>query len=133
VDIEAIREGMTVYSEDNKKLGRIIRRDGDDLIIEKGLLSKNEYVASLDDVMRVEEDRVWLRQSAAEIEGAPEEGEEAARGAPGERARDEDRLSAAPDEEEVVMIEEEVVMDLPTDEDEPGAMKSPGRNPNGRR
>jgi hypothetical protein len=136
VDIEAIREGMTVYSEDGKKLGKVIRRDGDDLVIEKGLITKREYVATLDDVARVEGDRIWLRETADEIESAPEESEPAVRKGPPPLPRESetDRMSARPDEEEemLVFIEEEVVVELPPDDVEPG-VKAPGRNPNGRR
>jgi len=138
MDIEAIREGMTVYSEDGHKLGKIIRRDDEDLIIEKGVFSRTELVASLDDVARAEGDRVWLRQTAAEVEGpSPEEDEALGAGGSGGRrgegARDADQLSAAAPKEVVVVIEEEFVLDLPTDDAQPGAPRGPGGKPGGQR
>lgn len=132
MDIQAIREGMTVYSKDGQKLGKIIRRDDEDLIIQKGLLHKTEHVASPDDVARIEGDVVWLRQTAAELDGAPQEEDESARTrASGETPRDPEGVAAAGDEEVVVVFEEEVVLELPPD-DEPAGVQSPGRTPNGR-
>jgi hypothetical protein len=122
---------MTVYSKDGQKLGKIIRRDGEDLIIQKGLLNKQEHVASLDDVARVEGEVVWLRQTAAELEGPPQEEDEDARTrASGETPRDAESIAAG-HEEVVVVFEEEVVLELPPD-DEPAGVQSPGRTPNGR-
>jgi hypothetical protein len=136
MDIENIREGMTVYSEDGHKLGKIIRRDDEDLIIEKGVLSRTELAASLDDVARVEGDRVWLRQTAAEVEGPPPEEDEGFGAGPGgqrnQGARDADELSGASPQEVVVVFEEEIVLDLPTDE-QPGAARGPGGSPKDRR
>ena len=128
MDIEAIREGMTVHSEDGKRVGKIIRRDGDDLVIEKGLISKKEYVASLDDVARVERNQVWLRQSAAEFEGAPPEDETPARA--GGQPLDADGLSASSDDDDIlILLDDDLVIELPPP---PPVMQAPGRNPGGR-
>jgi hypothetical protein len=132
VDIDQIGEGMTVHSADGKRVGKIIRRDGDDLVIEKGLFSKKEYVASLDDVARVEQGQVWLRQSAAELEGAPPEDEAPPRASGEPEPSDADRLSAAgeDDEEILVLLEDDLVLELPPDG--PPAFHAPGRTPSGR-
>jgi hypothetical protein len=72
MDLEAIRDGMTVYSADGERLGKVIRRSGDTLLIEKGLFFKKDYLARFDDVERVEDDRLWLRRTREEIEAGPE-------------------------------------------------------------
>ena len=72
MDVEAIREGMTVYSSDGEKLGKIIGRDGDTLVIEKGLFFKKDYLASTQDVNRVDDDEVWLLRTRAELESPTE-------------------------------------------------------------
>jgi hypothetical protein len=79
MDVEAIRDGMTVYSSDGEKLGKVIRRSGDTLLIEKGLFFKKDYLARFEDVERVEDDRIWLRRTRHEIEvpSEPEEAEQA--------------------------------------------------------
>jgi hypothetical protein len=119
---------MTVHSEDGKRVGKIIRRDGDDLVIEKGLISKKEYVASLDDVARVERNQVWLRQSAAELEGAPPEDETPARA--GGQPSDADGLSASSDDDDIlILLDDDLVIELPPP---PPVMQAPGRNPGGR-
>jgi hypothetical protein len=143
VDEAAIREGLTVYSQDGKKLGRIISRDGDDLVIEKGLLSRKDYAATIDDVDRIEGDRVWLRQSAAEIERPPQEEDETGR-ARSQRAggrepavftteagEADQRAAGAPEEDEVLLIEEELVVEVP--DGGPGGLGAPGRSSTGRR
>jgi hypothetical protein len=72
MDLEAIRDGMTVYSADGERLGKVIRRSGDTLLIEKGLFFKKDYLARFDDVERAEDDRLWLRRTREEIEAGPE-------------------------------------------------------------
>jgi hypothetical protein len=66
----ALREGMTVYSKDGKKLGKIVELDDDTLVVEKGLFFRKDHVADVGDVERVHEGEVWLRSSAADIEAA---------------------------------------------------------------
>jgi hypothetical protein len=66
----ALREGMTVYSKDGKKLGKIVELDDDTLVVEKGLFFRKDHVADVADVDRVHEGEVWLRSSAADIEAA---------------------------------------------------------------
>jgi hypothetical protein len=128
--MEAIRVGMTVYDEDGKKLGKIVGRDGDDLVIEKGFLSRKEYVVTIDDVARVEEDRILLRQSAEAVEAPHEEDEGQATARTGAReVPGAERMAAAPDDDDevLVFIDEEFVIDL--EGEEPGAARPPGRTP----
>jgi Uncharacterized protein conserved in bacteria (DUF2171) len=59
--VTTVREGMTAYSADGKKLGKVIRSFGDTLLIEKGLLFRKDYVVGPEDVERVEGDRITLK------------------------------------------------------------------------
>jgi hypothetical protein len=59
--VTPVREGMTAYSADGKKLGKVIRSFGDTLLIEKGLLFRKDYVVGPEDVDRVEGDKITLR------------------------------------------------------------------------
>jgi hypothetical protein len=146
-----IREGMTVYSKDGKKLGKIIKRDGDNFVVEKGLFFKKDYLASLEDVERLEGDEVRLRRTADEVQRAPEDGDEQAEDRTSRRssrsasssgtlsadaASDEGLTVGAVDGDEgvVTLIEEEVVAVAAADEDdEAGGLGAPGRYPNARR
>ena len=99
MDAEAIRDGMTVYSADGEKLGKVISRSGDTLLIEKGLFFRKDYLARLDDVERIEDDQIWLRRTREEIEAGPDleepDAAEAPRAAsPGARSSDGSELSA---------------------------------------
>ena len=75
MDGEMIREGMTVYSAEGDKLGKVVRQDGDFLQIEKGLFFKRDYLASIEDIDRVEGDQAWLRRTREELDRAAEPGD----------------------------------------------------------
>jgi hypothetical protein len=145
MDTTSVREGMTVYSKDGKKLGKIIEREGDTLVIEKGLFFKKDYVATLADVDRVKDDEVWLQRNADEIETTDDDqatraikrqgaSREAGQGMSASAAADQTSSPGAEDEDEdvVVVVEEEVIAVAPADEDQPG-MGAPGRGPTPRR
>jgi hypothetical protein len=139
-----IREGMTVYSKDGKKLGKIVELDDDTLVVEKGLFFRKDHVADVADVDRVKDGEVWLRRSAAEIENAEKElrdlyeDEEDTEADAGEKVTASTAASGEPrsaetlfdDEDDgvVVTIEEEEVISV-TPEEPP----APGRNPPVRR
>src|SRR5216110_484892 len=111
MNIAAIRKGMTVYSKDGRKLGKIIGRQGEDLLIEKGLFFKKDYVVSGDDVDGFDGEQIWLRRAADEIQAASE-GHDGV----------------------VILIEEEVVTLVPDGEDdERDLLHAPPRDPNARR
>jgi uncharacterized protein (TIGR02271 family) len=56
----ALREGMTVYSVDDEKLGKIVRCDAGSFLIEKGIFFPKDYIARYEDVVNVVEDDVRL-------------------------------------------------------------------------
>ena len=71
----SIREGMTVRTSDGEKLGKIASVRGDEFIIEKGLLFKEDYTARCERIMDVQGDEVIYRPLAAgERAGFAEEG-----------------------------------------------------------
>jgi hypothetical protein len=69
MDRAAVREGMTVYSADGRKLGRVVEREGDTLVVEAGLFFKQDYAIALDDIDWVEGDSLHLCLEDDEIEG----------------------------------------------------------------
>jgi uncharacterized protein (TIGR02271 family) len=56
----ALHEGMTVYSIDDEKLGKIIRCDASTFIIEKGIFFPKDYIARYADIANVAGDEVRL-------------------------------------------------------------------------
>jgi hypothetical protein len=114
MDGDMIQEGMTVYSADGEKVGKIIRREGGILAIEKGFFFKKDYLATEDDVDRVEEDRVWLRRTREELEAAPDmdDLEDEPAPPPSQRRDERPAMSAsgeAPDEVMVVVEKIDVI------------------------
>jgi hypothetical protein len=121
MDAEAIRDNMTVYSADGEKLGKVISRRGDTLLIEKGLFFRKDYLARLDEVERIEDDQIWLRRTKEEIEAGPDLDEPEAVETPrlSSRSSDGAALSAGagyvPPEAVVVIVEEEIeLIDAPS-------------------
>jgi hypothetical protein len=137
MNIAAIRNGMTVYSKDGRKLGKIIGRQGEDLLIEKGLFFKKDYVVSADDVDGFDGEQVWLHLAADQIEAASEGHEDEVGQARQRReasgAGRPERLSAD-DDGVVIEFEEEVVTVVSDPEpDQQDLLHAPPRDPNARR
>ena len=65
-----IREGMNVLSADGKRLGRIIRIEGDSLLIEKGIFFHKDYACSANNIREVRGDDVILSLSKIQLETA---------------------------------------------------------------
>jgi uncharacterized protein (TIGR02271 family) len=66
-----IREGMTVRSSDGEKLGKVIRCDADQFLIEKGFFFPKDYAARYDEVSTIRDDEVLLAATAESFrEGA---------------------------------------------------------------
>src|SRR5438270_6590319 len=65
-----IREGMNVLSADGERLGRIIRIEGDSLLIEKGFFFHKDYACSVNNVREVRGDDVILSLSKIQLETA---------------------------------------------------------------
>lgn len=69
IDKGLIREGMTVYSAEGDKLGKVIACDASTFIIEKGFFFPKDFVARFDDVADVRGDDIHLsrgREALAE-------------------------------------------------------------------
>src|SRR5438477_7948022 len=65
-----IREGMNVLSADGKRLGRIVRIEGDSLLIEKGIFFHKDYACSANNIREVRGDDVILSLSKIQLETA---------------------------------------------------------------
>lgn len=75
IDKSRIREGMTVYSAEGDKLGKVISCDASTFIIEKGFFFPKDYVARFDDVRDVTGDDVHLSRGRDMLGEAGEERE----------------------------------------------------------
>jgi hypothetical protein len=141
MDTGMIREGMTVYSRDGKRLGKIIRQDADSLVIEKGLFFKKDFVARRADVDRVDADEVWLALDAAHAEAERHEEEPerrrstpAAGGAPGDEERAAgggmyaSSASDSGEQDVVVVMEEEVLYATPTELEDDARLPGRGKD-----
>jgi hypothetical protein len=69
-----IREGMTIYSADLEKLGKVVRCNPTTFVIEKGFFFPRDYVARYEDVSRISGDDGWLQLNARDIASAADEG-----------------------------------------------------------
>ena len=58
--------GMPVYDRRGARVGRVCGADGWDLLIERGLILRRTCAVSMEDIDRVEEDRVVLGVSKDE-------------------------------------------------------------------
>lgn len=149
MDVAAIRDGMTAYSADGKKLGKIVKHDDDTAVVEKGLFFKKDYVVDLEDVGRIIGDDVWLRVNHDVVED--EERDDRRRRAPAAASGttasavaaaggDDGTTSTASDAEliddaDVMVIEEEVVVVAAPAGSTDAGISSPGspdRDPNTR-
>jgi hypothetical protein len=128
----AVREGMTANSADGKKLGKVIRRFSDTLVIEKGLFFKKDYVVGPEDVVGVEGDEITLRLTQDQLENAEvagqqadreDEDEEALRTGTGRiEAQPSDQVLAAGDDEPDTVyfqVDEKIVVVATDDDDDP--------------
>jgi uncharacterized protein (TIGR02271 family) len=64
-----LREGMTVYSADGTKLGKITEAQDASFFIEKGFFFPKEYVARYDEIADIRGDEVFLRGSDEILRG----------------------------------------------------------------
>jgi hypothetical protein len=60
IDRSLIREGMTVYSSDGEKLGKVRSCDATTFVIEKGFFFRKDYIARYDDVRSVDDEGTHL-------------------------------------------------------------------------
>ncbi len=78
--IRQIRQGMTVYSSDGEKLGKVIQCDASTFIIEKGFFFPKDFIARFDDVSLVAGDEIRLSRGRAQLSEGPRDEEELAQG-----------------------------------------------------
>jgi uncharacterized protein (TIGR02271 family) len=98
IDRALIHDGMTVYSAEGDKLGKIVACEANSFIIEKGFFFPKDYVARFEDVATVQGDDVHLalgREALSELGTARGEGTVTA------RATDEMRVPVAEEELDV--------------------------------
>jgi uncharacterized protein (TIGR02271 family) len=62
-----LREGMTVYSSDAQRLGKVVQCSPATFVIEKGFFFKKDYLARYEDISRISQDEAWLRVNARDI------------------------------------------------------------------
>ncbi|HET9596982.1 MAG TPA: YsnF/AvaK domain-containing protein [Anaeromyxobacteraceae bacterium] len=60
VDRNQVREGMTVYSSDGEKLGKVLTCDQSTFVIEKGFFFPKDYIARYDHVAEAQGDEIHL-------------------------------------------------------------------------
>jgi hypothetical protein len=68
MDRVVIREGMSAFSADGKRLGRVVVRVDAGWAVEGGLFFKEDYAIEIEDVARIEGDEVHLALEDDEIE-----------------------------------------------------------------
>jgi uncharacterized protein (TIGR02271 family) len=64
MDTRGVREGMTVYSSDSEKLGKVVQCADDFFLIEKGFFFPKDYIARYDQVSDITGDDIRLRETA---------------------------------------------------------------------
>jgi uncharacterized protein (TIGR02271 family) len=67
-----ISEGMAVRSSDGEKLGKIVAREADGFVVEKGFFFPKDCFVRADDVVGVSDGEVQLRSTAASLRDASE-------------------------------------------------------------
>ncbi|MCP3105299.1 hypothetical protein LZ198_41165 [Myxococcus sp. K15C18031901] len=68
-----IQMGMKVRGHDGHAIGRIIDMSGDELIVEKGLIRRHDFLVSLEDVREVLHGEVILNHGLDSLFFAPRE------------------------------------------------------------
>src|SRR5437899_8958485 len=63
-----VREGMNVLSADGERLGRVMRIEGDSLLIEKGFFFHKDYACSVNNIREVRGEDVILSLNKIQLE-----------------------------------------------------------------
>lgn len=58
-----IHTGMTAYTHDGEKLGKVVELEDDDLIVEKGIFFPKDFTLRYDDVESIHDDSLTLKQN----------------------------------------------------------------------
>jgi uncharacterized protein (TIGR02271 family) len=107
--MHAIREGMVVRTTDGEKLGKVASVQGDEFIIEKGLLFKHDYRARCDHIIDVRGDEIIYQRVGAEDRERATPGATPIRETPIKEPMKETAGAAPRDEEpRIPLVEEEV-------------------------
>lgn len=64
---EQLRDGLEVWSEDGKKLGKIVDVRADNFVVEKGYFFPKDFVLPFDDVREIQADRVLLARTQEQL------------------------------------------------------------------
>lgn len=103
-----IREGMTAYSSDGKKLGRVVEKQPSIFIIEKGWFFKKDYAFNYDEIAGMRGDDIQLKMTAGAL-GTPEEERRIEEGARPSVPSPEARVAApVAGEARIPLVEEEL-------------------------
>lgn len=103
-----VREGMSVFSADGERLGKVIGREGSSLLIEKGFFFPRDYLCRIGDVRDVRDGEVILGLSKAQLEGTFERGAGAPAASAGDVAADARSELRVPLKEEQLDVQKRV-------------------------
>jgi len=73
MDTSNLREGMVVYSSEGERLGKIIRLDASDFVIEKGFFFPKDFLCSYSNITNVRGDEVYLDVDKQQLKAAQEQ------------------------------------------------------------
>jgi uncharacterized protein (TIGR02271 family) len=68
IDKNAVRVGMSVHSADGKNLGKVVSREDNTFVIEKGFFFPKDHVATYEEVRMVQDDEIELQRTAKELD-----------------------------------------------------------------
>jgi uncharacterized protein (TIGR02271 family) len=64
---EDVRDGMTAYTQDGEKLGKVIERGDDYLTVEKGFFFPKDFTMRYDDIIDIRDDDLIVRSSREDL------------------------------------------------------------------
>ena len=68
IDKNAVRAGMSVRSADGKDLGKVVSREENTFVIEKGFFFPKDHVVTYEEVRMVQDDEIELQRTAKELD-----------------------------------------------------------------
>lgn len=114
IERSGIADGMPVYSSDNEKVGKVIRCLDSGFEIEKGFFFPKDYMCSYSDILRVDDGRIFLSLTKAQLKDRWDLGERRGMGEStlgarsGLNAKEEVRVPIAEEELDVTKREREL-------------------------
>jgi uncharacterized protein (TIGR02271 family) len=108
-----IRTGMTVYSADGEKLGKIVEGDASSIVVEKGFFFPKDYTIAQSDIREVRGDEVYLSLTKERLTGeAPAGSAEPAREERHDMPRGHSGAAfASTEEQRIPVVEEELAVE----------------------